>query len=41
MKLSTRNILKGKVVDLKEGMVMAKVNVDIGGGNIVVAAAIF
>jgi molybdopterin-binding protein len=37
MKLSTRNIFKGKVVDLKEGMVMAKVKVDIGGGNIVTA----
>ena len=37
MKLSTRNILKGKVVDLKEGMVMAKVKVDIGGGNIITA----
>jgi molybdopterin-binding protein len=37
MKLSTRNIFKGKVVDLKEGMIMAKVKVDIGGGNIVTA----
>ena len=35
MKLSTRNIFKGKVVDVKEGMVMAKVKVDIGGGNLV------
>ncbi len=33
MKLSTRNVIKGKVVDVKEGMVMAKVKVDIGGGN--------
>jgi molybdopterin-binding protein len=37
MQLSTRNILKGKVVDVKEGMIMAKVKVDIGGGNIVTA----
>ena len=37
MKLSTRNIFKGKVVDVKEGMVMSKVKVDIGGGNIVTA----
>ncbi len=37
MKLSTRNILKGKVVDVKEGMILAKVKVDIGGGNIVTA----
>lgn len=33
MKLSTRNVIKGKVTDLKEGMVAAKVKVDIGGGN--------
>ncbi len=31
MKLSTRNIIKGKVTDVKEGNVMAKVKVDIGG----------
>ncbi len=34
MKLSTRNVLKGKVTDVKEGMVMAKVKVDVGNGNI-------
>jgi molybdopterin-binding protein len=33
MKLSTRNIIKGKVTELLEGMVAAKVKVDIGGGN--------
>ena len=33
MKLSTRNVVKGKVTDIKEGMVMAKVKVDIGSGN--------
>ena len=33
MKLSTRNIIKGKVADIVEGMVAAKVKVDIGGGN--------
>ncbi len=37
MKLSTRNILKGKVVEVKEGMIMAKVRVDIGGGNVITA----
>jgi molybdopterin-binding protein len=33
MKLSTRNIIKGKVIDVQEGMIAAKVKVDIGGGN--------
>jgi molybdopterin-binding protein len=37
MKMSTRNIIKGKVVDLKEGMVMAKVKADIGGGQMMTA----
>lgn len=37
MRLSTRNILKGKVTEVKEGMVMAKVKVDIGNGNVVTA----
>lgn len=35
MKLSARNVIKGKVLDVKEGMVMAKVRVDIGGGNVI------
>jgi len=35
MKLSTRNVIKGKVVEVKEGAVAAKVRVDIGGGNII------
>ena len=35
MKLSTRNVIKGKVVEVKEGQVAARVKVDIGGGNIV------
>lgn len=34
MKLSTRNVLNGKVTEIKEGMVMSKVKVDIGGGNV-------
>ena len=37
MRLSTRNVLKGKVTEVKEGMVMAKVKVDIGNGNVVTA----
>jgi molybdopterin-binding protein len=35
MKLSTRNVIKGKVVEVKEGQVAAKVRVDIGGGNVI------
>ncbi len=35
MKLSARNLIKGKVTDVKEGQVMAKVKVDIGNGNVV------
>ena len=31
MKLSARNNLKGKVVDIKRGEVMAKVKIDLGG----------
>ena len=33
MKISARNNIKGKVIDIKEGAVMAKVTVDIGNGN--------
>jgi molybdopterin-binding protein len=35
MKLSARNILKGKVVEVKKGLIMAKVKLDIGGGNVI------
>ena len=34
MKLSTRNVIKGKVLEVKEGTIMAKVKVDVGSGNI-------
>lgn len=35
MKLSTRNVIKGKIVEVKEGAVAAKIKVDIGGGNVI------
>ncbi len=35
MKLSARNMLKGKVTDVKKGAVACQVRVDIGGGNVV------
>jgi molybdopterin-binding protein len=37
MKLSARNQLKGKVVEVRKGVVTASVKVDIGGGNVVTA----
>jgi molybdopterin-binding protein len=33
MKLSIRNVLKGKVTVVTEGMAVATVKVDVGGGN--------
>jgi molybdopterin-binding protein len=35
MKLSTRNQIKGKVVEVVKGKVAAKVKIDIGGGNVI------
>jgi molybdopterin-binding protein len=40
MQISARNMLKGKVVGIRKGAVMAQVTIDIGGGN-KVASAIF
>lgn len=35
MKISARNQLKGKIVDIQKGSVNAIVKIDIGGGNII------
>lgn len=37
MKISARNRLKGKVVDVEKGAVNAVVKIDIGGGNTIAA----
>ncbi|MDX1605473.1 MAG: TOBE domain-containing protein [Candidatus Competibacterales bacterium] len=33
MQISARNVIKGRVTDVKKGAVAAQVKVDIGGGN--------
>ena len=38
MKLSARNVIKGRVVDIDRGKVTAIVRVDIGGGNIITSS---
>ena len=38
MKLSARNVLKGKVVDIDRGKVTAIVRVDIGGGTMITSS---
>ena len=38
MKLSARNQLKGKIVDVKKGATTSHVRIDIGGGTIVTAS---
>jgi molybdopterin-binding protein len=38
MKISARNSLKGKIMAIKKGAVMAQVTVDIGSGNQIVSA---
>ncbi len=38
MRISARNILKGKIVDVKKGATTSHVSIDIGGGTIVTAS---
>ena len=38
MKLSARNIIKGKVVEVTKGATTAHVKIDIGGGQVVTSA---
>ena len=38
MKLSTRNQIKGTIVDIRKGVTTALVRVDIGGGEIITAS---
>ena len=38
MKLSARNKLKGKIVELKKGATTAHVRIDVGGGAMVTAS---
>jgi molybdopterin-binding protein len=38
MKISARNVLKGKVVGVEKGQTTAHVRIDIGNGNIVTAS---
>ncbi len=38
MKLSARNQLKGKIVEVKKGATTAHVRIDIGNGNVVTAS---
>jgi molybdopterin-binding protein len=38
MKLSARNLLKGKIVEVKKGATTAHVRIDIGGGTVITAS---
>jgi molybdopterin-binding protein len=38
MKISARNVLKGKVVEVVKGQTTAHVRIDIGGGKVVTAS---
>ena len=38
MRISARNVLKGKIVEVTKGQTTAHVRIDIGGGTIVTAS---
>lgn len=38
MKLSARNVLRGRVVEIKKGATTAHVRLDIGGGTLITAS---
>jgi len=38
MKLSARNLLKGKVISIEKGKVTGIVRIDIGGGNVITSS---
>ncbi|MEK0085543.1 TOBE domain-containing protein [Benzoatithermus flavus] len=38
MRLSARNVLSGKIVDVAKGQTTAHVRIDIGGGKIITAS---
>jgi molybdopterin-binding protein len=38
MKLSARNVLKGRIIDIDKGKVTAIVRVDIGSGNVITSS---
>jgi molybdopterin-binding protein len=38
MKISARNVLKGKVVAVEKGQTTAHVRIDIGGGKVITAS---
>lgn len=38
MKISARNQLKGKIIEIEQGAVSGIVKIDIGGGNIISAS---
>jgi len=38
MKLSARNRIKGKIVDVKKGATTSHVKIDVGGGQVITSA---